>query len=129
MSLEKMAPSECAKKYLEHSEPLTVHLTSNSVFEYREGVWNRLIDNELLRRVAEFFNSNGATYRPDKIKSVVEVMKMEMSEIGTVRAGLIGFKNGAYDLKSRQFLAHKQRHWLLNHNGIEYIEPESFETL
>lgn len=129
MSLEKMAPSECAKKYLDHSEPLAVHLTCNSVFEYSNGVWNRLKDTELLRRVAEFFNSNGATYRPDKIKSVVEVMKMEMDEIGTAQAGLIGFKNGAYDLKNRQFLAHKQGHWLLNHNGIEYIEPESLETL
>ncbi|WP_411706044.1 phage/plasmid primase, P4 family [Edaphovirga cremea] len=129
MSLEKMAPSECAKKYLEQSEPLTVHLTSNIVFEYRDGVWNCLKDAELLRRVAEFFNSNGAVYRPDKIKSVVEAMKMEMHERGAAQAGLIGFKNGVYDLNNRQFLAHKQEHWLLNHNGIEYLDPESLEVL
>lgn len=129
MSLEKMAPSECAKKYLEHSEPLAVHITSNSVFEYREGVWNRLIDNELLRRVAEFFKNYETVYHPQKIKCVAEAMKMEMEKISLAQEGLIGFKNGVYDLKNRQFLAHKQGHWLLNHNGIEYAEPESLEDL
>ncbi len=78
MSLEKMAPNEYAKKYLEQSEPLAVHLISNNVFEYRDGVWNRLIDNELLRRVADFFNNHETAYSPHKIKSVAEAIKMQM---------------------------------------------------
>ncbi|CAK9884233.1 MAG: DNA primase TraC [Candidatus Erwinia impunctatus] len=127
--IAQMAASQKARLLSARWERLAVNTDSQTVYQYVCGVWEKLPESEIQREMVAIFDEHKAHYTDKGVKSVVATMKLQLPTTGEQPADYIGFSNGIYDLKAKEFRAHSPDNWLMNHNGIEYTPAVHGENL
>ncbi|HHH2193544.1 TPA: DUF5906 domain-containing protein, partial [Yersinia enterocolitica] len=102
---------------------------SETVYHYDGERWDKLPDGVLRRELVMIFNANDTPYSPAGIRNAIEAMKLQIPIMAEPSRHLIGFQNGVYDLKARQFRPHCANDWLQHHNDIIFTEPRPDENL
>ncbi|HHB9442552.1 TPA: DUF5906 domain-containing protein, partial [Yersinia enterocolitica] len=113
----------------EHYGQIAVHAESETVYHYDGERWGKLPDGVLRRELVMIFNANDTPYSPAGIRNAIEAMKLQIPIMAEPPRHLIGFQNGVYDLKARQFRPHCANDWLQHHNDIIFTEPQPDENL
>ncbi|MGG2141608.1 toprim domain-containing protein [Symbiopectobacterium sp. RP] len=127
--LSQMAASQRGELLAARYGQVAVNPESNTAYCYDGTVWQKIADTDLQRDMVAIFNAYQTPYTPTGIKNAVEAMKLQVPVMGTPSDDLIGFSNGVYDLKNKQFRQHNGEDWLYNHNGVEYMLPVPGENL
>ncbi len=127
-TLSKMPSSRLGRLLASQLGTAAVCRESGIVYQYGNGVWLPISDAKLAPMLAEMFDRVDCPYTAKKLNGAVETMKVGLPEMGIPSAGLIGFANGVYDLKSGQFRAHSPSDYLPSHNGIVYGQPVAGES-
>ncbi|WP_227732728.1 primase-like DNA-binding domain-containing protein [Yersinia proxima] len=128
-ALSQMAASQRGQLLAEHYGQIAVHAESETVYHYDGERWGKLPDGVLRRELVMIFNANDTPYSPAGIRNAIEAMKLQIPIMAEPPRHLIGFQNGVYDLKSRQFRPHRANDWLQHHNDIIFTEPQPDENL
>lgn len=129
IDIQQMAANQRAEILAERYGNLVVNPESEKVFQYNSGIWELVPDSHLQRTMAKILDEHGATYGDKGIKGAIAAMKLQLPEIGSQPAELIGFSNGVYNLATREFHPHSLNNWLMNHNGIAFTPPSPGENL
>lgn len=127
--LSQMAASQRGELLAARYRQVAVNPESNTAYCYDGTVWQKIADTDLQRDMVAIFNAYQTPYTPTGIKNAVEAMKLQVPVMGIPSDDLVGFSNGVYDLKNKQFRQHNGEDWLYNHNGVEYMLPVPGENL
>jgi len=128
-ALAQMAPSQRAELLHERLGDVAIHQASGIVYQHDGILWSRISDDELGRIMADIYDEHQTPYSDRTIVSAVKVLRIKIPFMGEQAENLIGFDNGVYDLKARQFRPHRSDDWLLSHNGIDFNEQQDGERI
>jgi putative DNA primase/helicase len=127
--LARMAASERGKVLAAYYGGVAVNPDNGAVYQYQDGIWQRLPDTMLRRTLAAIFDAHETPYNPKGIDAAVESMRITVPVLPTSGRAMVAFINGVYDLSAGQFLPHSPENGLLHHNGILFTDPQSGENL
>ena len=130
-TLAQMAASQKAELLAERLGCIAFNPRSSLVYVYDDesGLWKPMTDHDLCRSMAAIYQEHRIPYSDKGIISAVNVLKMQVPIMKGQSDDLIGFTNGVYDIKTGTFRAHSPDNWLLNHNGITFIDQTNGESL
>ncbi|MDF7670122.1 primase-helicase zinc-binding domain-containing protein [Orbaceae bacterium ESL0721] len=130
MNLSQMASSQRAQLLKEHYDNnLAINLTSDEIYHYHENIWRPISDKVLKRRLVELFEQSGEPYNPLRITSSVDSLRLSLPAMGESPKGVICFKNGIYNPKTKQFTEHCKGDWITTNNEINYYPAKGEESL
>ena len=121
--IDKMSASQRAALLIERLGEVAINMEAERVYHYSGSLWEPLTDNELRREMAAIFTEHSAPFSDKGVGAAVSTMKLMIPALGQPAADLIGFANGVYDMAARRFRPHSPSDGLLNHNGINYVQP------
>lgn len=121
--IDKMSASQRATLLIERLGEVAINMEAERVYHYSGSLWEPLTDTELRREMAAIFTEHSAPFSDKGVGAAVSTMKLMIPALGQPAADLIGFANGVYDMAARRFRPHSPSDGLLNHNGINYVQP------
>ncbi|MCK3121217.1 primase-like DNA-binding domain-containing protein [Escherichia coli] len=129
ISLSRMADNERASLLAECFEEIAVHPGNNFAYAYCSGVWKKISDMELSRKMVSIYEKNKTNFSKRAISNAVDALKISVPVMREQRDTIIPFENGVYDITSGRFLPHSPEHWITSHNGIYYTPPALGENI
>jgi len=125
-----MSTSEKAMRVHEHyGEALAVDANGQLLSRYEAGIWKIIPPSDFARDVAGLFQRLRAPFSSGKIASVVDTLKLIISQQDVPARRLIGFRNGVLDTSTGIFSPHSKTHWLRTLCDVDFTPPVEGETL
>lgn len=125
-----MSASDKALRVHEHyGEALAVDANGQLLSRYENGIWKVIPPSDFARDVAGLFQRLRAPFSSGRITSVVETLKLIITQQAAPARRLIGFRNGVFDTQSGLFSPHHKSHWLRTLCDVDFTPPVEGEML
>lgn len=125
-----MSASEKAMRVHEHyGEALAVDANGQLLSRYENGIWKVIPPSDFARDVAGLFQRLRAPFSSGRIASVVETLKLIITQQDAPARRLIGFRNGVLDTSTGIFSPHHKSYWLRTLCDVDFTPPVEGETL
>ena len=125
-----MSASDKALRVHEHyGEALAVDANGQLLSRYENGIWKVIPPSDFARDVAGLFQRLRAPFSSGRITSVVETLKLIITQQAAPARRLIGFRNGVLDTQSGLFSPHHKSHWLRTLCDVDFTPPVEGEML
>lgn len=129
-TLSQMAASQRSEVLLDYFDrELALDTASKDVYHYNGITWDVISDMDLMRSMATIFNDANIPYSQNAIRSTVETLKLQLPTMEKQARNLIGFKNGVFDLTTKQFRPHHWQDWLQVASETLFTQGQADETL
>ncbi|OCG08044.1 hypothetical protein A9G13_07560 [Gilliamella sp. wkB178] len=129
-TLSQMAASQRSEVLLDYFDrELALDTASKDVYHYNGITWDVISDMDLMRSMATIFNDANIPYSQNAIRSTVETLKLQLPTMEKQARNLIGFKNGVFDLTTKQFRPHHWQDWLQVASETLFTPGQTDETL
>lgn len=102
-----------------NKQPLRRDTVSGKTHEFNGLTWEHLRDEELKRKIYQFFREIDADFTMNKVNKTAEAVALQIEPLPPENADLIGFENGVLNKKTGEFLAHNITHYLRNFEKFE----------
>ena len=110
---EKPKPREIINAFLKwNKKPLRRDTINSKTYEYNGILWAFLSDEELKRKVADFYESLDIDYTINKISKLAELITLRIDRLPQENPDYIGFRNGVLNKKTGEFMLHKAEHFI-----------------
>lgn len=110
---EKPKPREVVNAFLKwNKKPLRRDTLNGKTYEYNGILWAFLSDEELKRKVADFYESLDSDYTINKISKLAELITLRIDRLPQENPDYIGFKNGVLNKKTGEFMPHNSAHFI-----------------
>ncbi len=124
--LKAMSASQKAELLVAHYGEV---LVGEEICRYENGAWQVMEAKTLRRQIAALFQKVRAPFTAAGIGSVLDALKLMVSQMGEPSRCLIGFRNGVFDTDNVMFSPHRRGHWLRTVNSVDYTAPRPGENL
>lgn len=110
---EKPKQKEIVNAFLKWNKaPLRRDIISGRTFEYNGILWSYISDEELKRKVADFYDDLDVDYSFTKISKLADLITLRIDKLPQENPYFIGFRNGVLNKKTGEFLPHKADHFI-----------------
>lgn len=113
LSDDKPKPREIINAFLKwNRQPLRRDTFNGKTYEYNGVLWAYLSDEELKRKVADFYESLDSDYTVNKINKLAELITLRIDRLPQENPDYIGFRNGVLNKKTGEFMPHQAGHFV-----------------
>lgn len=108
-------PWEIVNAFLKwNKQPLRRDILTSKTHEFNGLTWEYLRDEELKRKIYQFFRELEADFSINKINKTAEAVALQIEPLPPENQSLIAFNNGVLNKQTGEFLPHHINHYLRN---------------
>lgn len=97
----------------------------NYVVRYNGKYWERITDEVIVRQVRAFMDNICVGYNDNKVRSILNTLKIQLDLLGDENSDFIAFNNGVVNRNTGEFLSHQKNHFLVSCSPHDYSENQT----
>lgn len=97
----------------------------NSVMRYNGKYWERIADEVIIRQVRALLDNLSVSYNDNKVRSVLNTMKIQLDLLNEENSDFIAFNNGVVNRNTGAFGPHEKNHFLTACSPHDYLESQT----